>query len=162
MDQTETLAGAAQDLTAELNRSLDWKAEILVELREAEAKISNLQTSLEALGLTLPRNEQAVLEARLAKVRTRDAQLTGASVQGSDRMQLLHDYLAFHPAASVKSRAVRRHLYAHGIKVNAGVVARMLHAKTGQGLLRRIGRGEYAINRQHPALEALRKGASAA
>ena len=157
MSTPDPIETSANHIACELEKAIDWKRDLLAELRRAETRIDSLSTSLETLVPMLPEPARGGMSDRLGKARKANAMASGASLQGSDRMQVLHDFLAHHPGVMATTAAVRTHLHAHGHRLSPGAVARMLHAKTVQGVLRRVGRGQFAILRDHPVLAGLRQ-----
>ena len=85
----------------------------------------------------------------------RPHQGTGARAPFSDRVRLLHDFLATQRQAKVTSKEVLRYLLAHGVEIDAKAIARLMSAKCDQGLLTRLARGQYRIERDHPVLARL-------
>lgn len=150
---------AVHVILLELDRTVDWKLDLLRGTAEADASIRRLAKSVEAALWLLPEPVRSDYQARLERSLRREAQGTGARVRFSDRVRLLHDFLANQRQSKVTSKEVLRYLLAHGIEIDAKAVARLMAAKCEQGLLTRLARGHYRIERTHPVLARLQRQA---
>ena len=156
MSQPDPVAHAAANLMGALDKLVARKSELLRDMRRTDVRIARLRTSLTALAPTLSDTARNVLSRRLDASAETETFAAGGAAHGSNRMQVLHDFLANHPFAEVTSQAVLHHLKAHNITADPAVVARLVHAKTEQGMLRRLGRGRFSIDQSHPKLAGLR------
>src|SRR5690606_28032770 len=125
------------------------------ETAEADGRIRRLAASVETAPWLVPEPARADHQRRLRASLEREAQGTGARARFSDRVRLLHDFLANQRQSKVTSKEVLRYLLAHGIEIDAKAVARLMAAKCEQGLLTRLARGQYRIERNHPVLARL-------
>jgi len=109
----------------------------------ATGRIRRLAASVETAPWLVPEPARADHQRRLRASLEREAQGTGARARFSDRVRLLHDFLANQRQSKVTSKEVLRYLLAHGIEIDAKAVARLMAAKCEQGLLTRLARGQY-------------------
>ena len=142
-------------MLVDLDRTVDWKLDLMRETAEADGRIRRLAKSVDGALWLIPEPARAEHQRRLRASLEREAQGTGARARFSDRVRLLHDFLANQRQAKVTSKEVLRYLLAHGIEIDAKAIARLLSAKCDQGLLTRLARGQYRIERAHPVLARL-------
>ena len=142
-------------MLVDLDRTIDWKLDCMRETAEADGRIRRLAKSVETALWLVPEPARADHRRRLAASLEREAQGTGARAPFSDRVRLLHDFLATQRQSKVTSKEVLRYLLAHGVEVDAKAIARLMSAKCDQGLLTRLARGQYRIERDHPVLARL-------
>lgn len=149
------LSEAVQVMLRELRQTVDWKLDLMRETAEAEGRIRRLAASVEAALWLIPEPARAGHRQSLAASLEREAEGTGARAPASDRVRLLHDFLANQCQSRVTSKEVLRYLLAHGLEIDAKAVARLMAAKCDQGMLTRLARGQYRIERDHPVLARL-------
>jgi hypothetical protein len=153
-DPLAVVPNALHVLLLDLDRTVDWKLELMRETANAGTRIAKLTRSVEAALWLVPQPLRADYQRRLDASLARDAVGTGAA-PARDRVTLLHEFLAARGPARVTSKEVLRHLRANGHPTDAKAVARLMSAKRQQGLLTRTGRGSYRIEKAHPVLARL-------
>ena len=153
-DAAAVVPNALHVLLLDLERTVGWKLDLMRETAEADTRIRNLAKSVEAALWLVPHPERADYQRRLDQSLARDAIGTGAA-PAKDRVTVLHEFLARRGPAKVTSKEVLRHLRANGHATDAKAVARLMSAKCQQGLLTRLARGRYRIERAHPVLTRL-------
>lgn len=160
-DTEPAVIGPALDaLLNDIDRTVEWKLDLMRETAEAEGRIRGLAASVEALLWLAREDERATCRRRLDASLAREALGTGARVRHGDRVRLLHDFLANQCRTKVTSREVLRYLLAHGVEIDARGVARLMHAKCEQEMLTRLARGLYRIERTHPVIARLTRSAA--
>lgn len=152
---SDAIPAALHAMQLDLDRTVDWKLDLVRETASAEGRIRRLAKAVETAIWLIPEPARAEHRARLAASLEREARGTGTRAPFSDRVRLLHDFLATQRQSNVTSREVLGYLLAHGIEIDAKAVARLMSAKCAQGLLTRITRGQYRIERNHPVLARL-------
>ena len=158
-DPSAVVPNALHILLLDLDRTVGWKLECMRETAEAGARIARLTRSVEAALWLVPQPLRADYQRRLDASLARDAIGTGAA-PARDRVTLLHAFLAAQGPARVTSKEVLRHLRANGHPTDAKAVARLMSAKCRQGLLTRLARGSYRIEKAHPVLARLQQQSS--
>ena len=153
-DPSAVVPNALHVLLLDLDRTVGWKLDLMRETAEASARIGKLTRSVEAALWIVPQPLRADYQRRLDASLARDAIGTGAA-PAKDRVTLLHEFLATRGPAKVTSKEVLRHLRANGHPTDAKAVARLMSAKCQQGLLTRLARGSYRIEKAHPVLAQL-------
>lgn len=152
------LTAVASGLLDELAAHRRAEAEIHRRRRAARERGINLIRAFDALVRTLPAEEQRPLLRRLDAIEGRAAPppnaLGSTPVTGA-----VLAFLAAHEAETVTVPALNEHLAALGItevKTHASIT---LSRYVRQGIVARVRRGVYRINRFHPELVAMREGA---
>ncbi|HET7409885.1 MAG TPA: hypothetical protein VFJ13_06770 [Paracoccaceae bacterium] len=146
---------ALHEMLLDIDRTVDWKLDLMRETAAADGRIRRLATAVEAALWLAPEGERADGARRLQASLTREAMGTGAQARFPDRVRLLHDFFANQRQSKVTSREVLRYLLAHGLEIDARGVARLMSAKCDQGILTRLARGSYRIERDHKTIARL-------
>ena len=141
---------AMLDNLEDLNR---WVREIDDERAEARQSRGNLRVSIEAMLRSAPFEVSRRHEARYLRLNARPdvrpRQLKGA-------MGEVIRYLVENDFPTVRGADLAYYLKRIGVEVNKRYTGKALQSLVGEGMLRRIRHGVYAINHSHPELVALR------
>ncbi len=145
------LASAAETLTAEIESLANWEADLLDDLAETRRKRERLIKAIDSVLPSLDPDTRRPYRLRLNHVAVRLAGGLRANVHVTDKVEAVHDYLA-RADGVVTVKAVQRYLKKLGLAPYDDAAALLLARKCKQGVLQRVGRGRYKVNRMHPVV----------
>lgn len=151
------LADAAETLTAEIETLAAWEADLLADLATTRANRERLLKAADSVLPSLPEDARRALRLRLNRVAVALAGDLRANVNVTDKVEAVHDYIA-RAEGVVTVRAVQRYLKRHGLATYDDAAALLLARKCKQGLLERVSRGRYRVNRMHPLVAGRESG----
>ena len=144
---------AASGIADEIENLAQWEREVLRDLNLTRQKRESLTESLTLLLRQVADEEKVALQLRLNQV----ARNLGFSLREGTHMtrkvEAIHEYLAAAPGL-VSVRGVQRFLDSHGLAPNDHAAATVLARKAKQGVVNRVARGKYRVNRHHPMIAA--------
>ena len=108
-------------------------------------------TAADSVLASLSPEERRPFRLRLNRVAVAIAGGLRQNVHVTDKVEAVHDYLA-RAEGVVTVKAVQRYLKRHGLATYEDAAALLLARKCKQGLLERVGRGRYRVNRHHPVV----------
>lgn len=155
------LTDAAALILDELAAHRARETEISRHFRVTRDRGHALVRSFDALVRALPPAESRPLLHRLDAIEGRGAPPGGALGSSSVTNAILA-YLAAQTAETVTAAAVQEHLAAAGLTTLRAHAAITLARFMRHGLVARVRRGVYRINRFHPELLAMRQGGAGA
>ena len=147
------IATAAETITAEIESLAKWEAELLDDLARTRARRENLLKAVESVLASLTPEERRPIRLRLNRVAVALAGGLRANLHMTDKVEAVHGYLA-RADGPVTVRGVQRYLRRHGLATYDDAAALLLSRKCRQGVLQRIERGRYRVNRNHPVIAA--------
>ncbi len=134
------------------------EAELTRRFRATRDRGQALVRSLDAAMRAVPPAERRPLLQRLDAIEGRGAPPSGA-LGSSPVSNAILAYLAAQTAETVTTAAVQEHLNAAGLTTLRAHAATTLGRFIRHGIVARVRRGVYRINRFHPELLAMRQGA---
>jgi hypothetical protein len=153
-DEPRARDAAARALLADLETQSRRMAEMRRALETAQIARSRLEAALEALAPALSPALAQEARRRLLAART---QAETARARAADGPQAaLLDWLAMAERPTVGVGEAQDWLESQGHDIRRTYAAGALHHLAGLGVVQRIRRGKYRINRSHPELTALR------
>lgn len=155
------LRDAASLILDELAALRARQAEISRSFRVTRDRGHALVRSFDALVRMLPVAERRPLLQRLDAIEGRAGPPAG-SLGSTPVTNAILAYLAAHEAETVTVAAINEHLGAAGLTTIRSHAAITLARFTRHGIVSRLRRGVYHINRFHPELLSLRQGVEAA
>lgn len=145
------LASAAETIIAEIERLAEWERDLLDDLTATRMRREGLLRAADAILGTLEPEERRPWRLRLNRVAIALAGGLRANLHTTDKVEAVHDYLA-RSEGIVTVRAVQRYLKTHGLATYDDAAALLLSRKCKQGVLERVERGRYRVNRDHPVI----------
>ena len=155
-----TVIEAAECLADEIETLAAWEGELLQDLARTRARRENLLKAIASVLDTLAVEARRPVQLRLNRVAMALAGELRAEVNLTDKVEALHDYLA-RADGPVTVKRVQAYLGRHGLATYDDAAALLLARKCKQGMLKRIGRGRYSVNPQHPTIASRRLAADA-
>ena len=152
------LIDAASLILDELAAHRAREAELSRRFRATRDRGHALVRSFDALARALPPAELRPLLQRLDAIEGRAEPPAGA-LGSSPVTNAILAYLAAQTAETVTTAAVEEHLAAAGLTTLRAHAATTLGRFMKHGIVARVRRGVYRINRFHPELLAMRQGA---
>jgi hypothetical protein len=150
-----TVTQAAEAIAAEIEALTARESDLVQDLARTRANREKLLKSVHCVLDTLPPEERRPLQLRLNRAAVALAGELRAGVNVTDKVEALHDYLA-RADGPVTVKGVQAHLRRHGLATYDDAAALLLARKCKQGMLKRIGRGRYSVNPNHPAIASRR------
>jgi len=148
------LTDAAETMVAELSDLVGWEADLRKDLNTTRKKIDKLTKGLDAVLDLLDRSERLSLQARITAIRLPMNRRRTAPV-ASPRVGALHAWLALREEPFTAAE-VQQMLAADGLTDGRHNASIILSRKVGQGMVRRVSRGRYEVNPNHPEIAARR------
>lgn len=145
------LTSAAEAIIAEIEKLAAWEGDLLDDLGATREKREALLRAADPVLAILPPDGRRPFRLRLNRVAIAVAGGLRAKIHVTDKVEAVHDYLA-RAEGVVTVKAVQRYLKAHGLAPYDDAAALLLARKCKQGLLERVGRGRYRVNRHHPVV----------
>ena len=150
---------AASLILDELAAHRAREAELSRVFRATRDRGHALVRAFDVLARTLPPAELRLLVQRLDAIEGRAAPPSG-SYGSTPVTNAILAYLAAQTAETVTTAAVEEHLRREGLTTLRAHAATALGRFARHGLVSRVRRGVYRINRFHPELLAMRQGAA--
>ena len=146
MPSTARLRGALDALFAELATTAAWEREIADEARRAAGQRDRLAQSLRCTIATLSPEERGpeLLRLREALGQPRPQPV----VARTERIRLALDWLVRRDPPEFHVSELTAHLAAHGHRFGRGYLSALLDRWTKAGVVDRIDRGRYSVNRE--------------
>ena len=155
------LVEAAGRILDELAAHRAREAELSRRRTAARDRGARLVRAFDALVRALPPAESRALIQRLDAIEGR-AEPPAGSVGSTPVTNAILAFLAAHDAETVTVAALNEHVAALGLPTVRAHAAITLARFTRHGIVARVRRGVYRINRFHPELLALRQGPESA
>lgn len=152
MTDDPTLVPACEALLAKMATAAAWRAELMREARSAEAEIRALRRAIGGVLAVMPPEARAAGEARLATAAAAATGLATPRGRPSSRMAAVHAVLLGQLGGRITNRDVSHAIAALGFPASPATVARILHAKKLQGVVRPLARGLWEVAADHPLL----------
>lgn len=151
------LVEAAERILDELAAHRAAESELARRRTAARDRGARLVRAFDALARALPPAEARALIRRLDAIESRAGPAPG-SVGSTPVTNAILAFLAAHEAGTVTVAALNEHLAALGLPTVRAHAAITLARFTRHGIVARVRRGVYTVNRFHPELMALRQG----
>lgn len=148
------LADAADGIAVEIEDLARWERDLMRDLAATRQKRERLTESLVILGNQLDPEPAKALRLRLNRIATSLAAGLREGSHLTDKVEAVHEYLAS-AEGPVAVRRLQRFLHEHGLAPNDHAAATILARKAKQGIVTRVARGQYRVNRHHPTIAAL-------
>lgn len=146
------LTDAAKTMVSELADLAKWEADLRRDLTATRNKIDKLTEGLTAVLDLLDRPDRQALQARITAIRLPMNRRRTAPV-ASQRVEALHAWLALREEPFTAAE-VQQMLAAAGLTDGRHNASIILSRKVGQGVVRRVSRGWYEVNANHPEIAA--------
>ena len=143
---------AAELITAEIEKLAAWESDLLYDLAATRENRERLLRAIDSVLPGLPEDQRRPLRLRLNRVAVARAGGLRANTMVTDKVEAVHDYLSRAAEGVVTVKAVQRYLKKLGLAPYDDAAALLLARKCKQGLLERVGRGRYRVNRHHPVV----------
>ena len=145
------LTQAAEAILTEIETTGAWERDLLADLERTRLKRQDLRRALTSLMQTLPEDARPPLRDRMLKAAVAVASDLRSSPHITDKVEALHTYLRT-ANEIVTVREIHRHLTILGLAPYPDAASMLLARKAKQGVVERIARGRYRVNRDHPML----------
>ena len=145
---------AIETLIAELEREHAWLTDLRADLARVEARCGHLMNAADSALSALDRAERRPFLERLRRLQIETRTLGRPPIDG--RRDAVLSYLAEKRHGAVTNAEIRRHLTALGLNGTPGYAGQMLSSLTQDGMLHRLGHGEYTIAHDNRRLRDLR------
>ncbi|MEM7060641.1 MAG: hypothetical protein AAF557_23925 [Pseudomonadota bacterium] len=148
------LTEAAETMVAELSDLSKWEGELRRDLSATRRKIDKLNQGLDAILDLLDREKRLSLQARIAAI-TMSLQQRKTPSTPSPRVEAVQSWLADRDGPFTVAE-VQTMLQAQGLTNGRHNASIILSRKVGQGVVRRVSRGWYEVNPNHPEIAGRR------